>query len=120
MIASVNPPSPILPGLSAEIHVLEYPAWIFDEKTLRIIDANKKAREFCMYEQHEIIGLSIMELWHDDDLLNILDDLVTNHFQKSFLVNLRHRKKNGEMVVMRVRATRLLNSKNLWAVHLAS
>lgn len=113
--------SPVVPsGLSAEIHQLDYPAWIFNEKTLRIVDANQKAREFCQYEQHEIIGLSIMELWHDDDLLNILDDLITNHYERSFFGNLKHRKKNGEMVVMHVRATRILNTDALWVVHLAS
>jgi len=118
MIHNANAPPSIQIPLGNNIHLLDYPAWIFDEKTLRIVDANYMAMEFCMYEEHEIIGLSILELWHNDDLLNILDDLVTHHFEWSFFGNLRHRKKNGEMVVMHVRATRLLNSKSLWIVHL--
>ena len=29
--------------LHGEIHMLDYPAWIFDEKTLAITDANQQA-----------------------------------------------------------------------------
>ena len=88
MLPGTNTYSALPEILRNEIHLLDYPAWIFDEKTLRIVDANKKAIEFCMYEEHEVISLSIMELWHNDDLLNILNDLVTNHYESSFFGNL--------------------------------
>ncbi len=101
-----------------EIHLLDYPAWIFEEKTLCITDANKKALEFCMYEHHELIGLSITKLWHDDDLIHILNDLFIHHFERSFYGNLNHRKKNGEIITMRVHALRMLNARTSWVIYL--
>lgn len=118
MIPTPNIQSLSSPLLNNEIHLLDYPAWIFEEKTLLILDANTKALEFCMYEHHEIIGLSITKLWHGDDLVHILNDLHVHHFERSFFGNLKHTKKNGAVVDIRVRATRLLNPKTSWVVHL--
>ena len=118
MVPQVVTPLPIELVLNNEIHQLHYPAWIFDEKTLRIVDANKQAMDFCNYAQHEVIGLSIMELWHDQDLLNILDDLIEQHHERSFSGYLRHKRMNGEMLVMKVRAVRVINSTSRWVVHL--
>src|SRR5436305_1832010 len=118
MLSNPVTPSPVFATLNNEIHFLNYPVWIFDERSLRIVDANKQAIEFCRYEEHELIGLSIMELWHNEDLLNVLNDLVTEHYERSFFGSLKHRKKDGEMVIIHVRATRLKKSKSLWVVHL--
>ncbi len=100
------------------IHLLDYPAWIFDESTLQIVDGNKKALEFCEYSHHEFIGLSIRELWHDEDLSDILDELEIHSSERSFFGSLKHKKKSGEIVSVRVRATRMLNPKSAWVVHL--
>jgi PAS domain S-box-containing protein len=105
--------------LSVTIHLLNYPAWIFDEKSLRIMDANTAAINFCMYNQHELMGLSITDLWHDEDLADILDNLEVHGAERSFFGNLKHKKKNGEIVRMRVRATRI-NTESMWVVHLIS
>ena len=109
-------PIPIL--LDNEIHLLNYPAWILNERTLRIVDANYKAMDFCMKEEHSIIGLSILDLWHDENLLNILNDFIVEHFERCFFSSLKHKMKNGVMETFRVRATRLLNSNSNWVVHL--
>ncbi len=100
------------------IHLLNYPAWLFNANTLKIVDGNQLALQFCEYEHHEFIGLSIKELWHGEDLQDILDDLETNVYERSFFGNLKHTKKSGEIVIMRVQATRLFNPDNTWVVHL--
>lgn len=101
-----------------ELHEREYPSWVFDESTLLIIDANQRAIDFCNYEGNDLIGLSITALWKDEDLSDILHDLEMHSSERSFYGNLKHTKKNGEEVIMRVRATRQLNPKTLWEVHL--
>jgi PAS domain-containing protein len=103
-----------------EIHELDFPAWIFNEATLKIVDANQPAMDFCMYEQHEIIGLSISDLWHGEDLSDLINDLASHNNEGSFFGNLKHKKKNGDIVVMHVRATRMLFPKKMWVVHLVS
>jgi PAS domain S-box-containing protein len=100
------------------LHARNYPSWIFDESTLKIIDANQLAADFCMYDSHELIGLSITELWHGEDLTDILNNIELYSGERSFYGNLKHTKKNGDVVTMRVRATRRLNPKTLWEVHL--
>ncbi len=71
-----------------------------------------------MYDQQELIGLSIADLWHGEDLIDILNTLELHSLERSFFGNLKHRKKNGEIVLMRVRATRYLNPDTAWEVHL--
>jgi PAS domain S-box-containing protein len=100
------------------LHERNYPSWIFDESSLKIIDANQKAKEFCLYENNELIGLSITELWHGEDLKDIIDELEIFSSERSFYGSLKHKKKNGEIVIMRVRATRQLNPKSYWEVHM--
>ena len=101
-----------------ELHERKYPSWIFDENTLIIIDANQRAKEFCLYEKNELVGLSITELWKDEDLSDLLYDLDLHSSERSFYGNLKHKKKNGEIVEVRIRATRQLNPKTYWEVHL--
>ena len=103
-----------------DIHVLNHAAWIFDESTLKIVDANKQALEICRHERPDVIGLSITDLWHGKELDAILKDIDLYSAERSFFGDLKHRKKNGDIVVMRVRATRLLNEHASWVVHLVS
>lgn len=109
-----------LAEITHNIHQLEYPVWVFDSTTLTIVDGNKQAIEFCLYEMHDFIGLSIKELWHGEDLADILDDIEGHQYERSFFGNLNHKKKNGEIVVMRVHATRITQSDARWIVHLVS
>ncbi len=101
-----------------QLHARDYPSWVFDESTLLIVDANQRAKDFCNYEGNGLIGLSITELWKDEDLSDIIHDLELHSSERCFYGNLKHTKKNGESVMMRVRATRQLNPKTLWEVHL--
>lgn len=101
-----------------QLHDRQYPSWIFDESTLTIVEANQRAKDFCLYENNEIVGLSITELWKDEDLSDIIHDLDIHSSERSFYGNLKHKKKNGDVVMMRVRATRQLNPKTYWEVHL--
>ena len=101
-----------------QLHDRQYPSWIFDENTLTIVDANQSAKDFCLYENNELVGLSITELWKDEDLSDLIQDLDIHSSARSFYGNLKHRKKNGDVVMMRVRATRQLNPKTYWEVHL--
>ncbi|MBL0340074.1 MAG: PAS domain-containing protein [Bacteroidetes bacterium] len=101
-----------------QLHERQYPSWIFDESTLTIIEANQSAKDFCLYENNELVGLNITELWKDEDLSDIIHDLDMYSSERSFYGNLKHKKKNGEVVMMRVRATRQLNPKTCWEVHL--
>ncbi len=104
--------------VTTRIHSVNYPAWIFDEKSLRIVDANYLALEFCMYDHQEIIGLSIADLWHGEDLSDIIENLEIHAAERSFYGNLKHKKKNGEIVMMRVQATRHVNHHTTGEVHL--
>lgn len=100
------------------LQMRKYPSWLFDEHSLRIIDANKAAEEFCMYDNRELIGIHIRDLWHDEDLRKVLEDIEINSSEWSFFGNLKHKKKNGEVVDVRVRATRQVNPSYVWEVHL--
>jgi hypothetical protein len=105
-------------GVNKTIHFYKHPVWLFNSKTLTIVDGNNDALTFCQYEKHEFIGLSITELWHGEDLDRILDDIHVSKYEQSFYGQVKHKKKNGEIVKMRLRATRLANSESLWIVHL--
>jgi hypothetical protein len=100
------------------IHLSEHPAWIFNAKTLTIVDGNTAALNFCQYEKHKFIGLRITELWHGEDLDKILDDIHVHKYEQSFFGAVKHRKKNGEIVSMRLHATRVSGSLSEWEVHL--
>lgn len=104
--------------MAFSLHNRNYPSWIFDEKSLKIIDANQEAVDFCLYDNNELIGLSITDLWHNEDLSDIIEELEIHSTERSFFGNLKHRKKNGDVVQMRVRAMRSLNPTSFWEVHL--
>jgi PAS domain S-box-containing protein len=105
-------------AVNKTIHFYNHAVWVFNSKTLTIMDGNRAALNFCQYAQHEFIGLRITELWHGEDLDKILDDIHVNKFEQSFFGNVKHRKKNGELVMMRLRAARMTNSDSEWIVHL--
>jgi hypothetical protein len=107
----------LAPGIM--IHLCEEAAWIFNSKTLTIVDGNNAALKFCQYAKHAFIGLRITELWHGHDLDKILDDIHVSKYESSFFGSVRHRKSNGEIVMMRLRATRVKGSEEEWEVHLA-
>ena len=110
--------SKIMIAAEKTIHFYKHPVWVFNSKTLTIVDGNNDALTFCQYQKHEFIGLSITELWHGDDLDMILDDIHVHKYEQSFFGNIKHKKKNGEIVMMRLRATRVQGTDALWVVHL--
>lgn len=79
------------------------PKWIFDRKTLKIVDVNDAAVRLYGYTRDEFLNLSITDVCYRDDVAEFRKHLSEVHApdsdtSSSSEIALRHRKRSGEII----------------------
>lgn len=76
------------------------PMWIFDKKTLAFLDVNHAAILHYGYSREEFLSMTLMDIRPAEDVPHLLDVVgkITTKQNKS--EGIRHRKKNGEIILV--------------------
>lgn len=74
------------------------PIWVFDVKTLRILAANNAAIARYGYSEVEIVGLTLLDLLHGDDLLTMQAHLTLPISEQTATQLWRHKHRRGGYV----------------------
>jgi histidine kinase len=78
------------------------PIFVFDHKTLEILDANDRAASEYGYVKEELTGLSFLELTLSDDHTRVRSFL---NQEEGFLPRVQHVKKGGQTLIVNLRAS---------------
>lgn len=82
------------------------PMWIFDRKTLGIVDVNEAALRHYGYAREEFLKLNIIDLRPQEEVPNLMRHLRENMNNEEFgaplQAVLKHRKKTGEIIDVEV------------------
>jgi PAS domain S-box-containing protein len=76
------------------------PMWVFDQRTLKFLSVNEAAVRHYGYSEAEFLAMSLHGIRADEDvphMLSLLSEPVQDHRDIGIL---RHRKKNGELIVV--------------------
>lgn len=91
-------------------HLSPQPMWVFDFETLRFLDVNEAALHNYGYTREEFLRMTIRELRTDDASLDTDEDL-RGDFDLAggnLLFHTKHQRKNGELIYVEVRSSRLV------------
>lgn len=94
------------------------PHWVFDHETLQFLDVNVAAIVHYGYSKKEFLNMTIREICSSEDINSLEEiintDLKPNRFHRSLV---RHHKKNGEQIMVKIEANPLLyEGKDAWLV----
>jgi PAS domain S-box-containing protein len=106
-VITETPPSEGLPDDT--VHKLEVsyrllfernllPMWIYDVKTLRMLAVNDAALSQYGYSKQEFVGLTLLDLHHDDDVAQLHDYLKLPASEQAAPRVWRHKDRNGVAV----------------------
>lgn len=91
-------------------HLSPQPMWVFDYETFRFLDVNEAALHNYGYTREEFLRMTIRELRTDDANLDTDEDL-RGDFDLAggnLLFHTKHQRKNGELIYVEVRSSRLV------------
>ncbi|WP_017652668.1 PAS domain S-box protein [Fortiea contorta] len=74
------------------------PMWIYDIKTLQILDVNTAAIVDYGYSRAEFLQMRITDVRPPEDVPILLEYLATKHSSLNFSGEWKHRRKNGEII----------------------
>jgi len=83
------------------------PMWLFDAETLQILHVNEAACSHYGYSQEDYLTMTLKDIRPDEDI-PLLEEMLANSLKKenSPLSDvIRHRKKNGEIMQVKVKTT---------------
>jgi PAS domain S-box-containing protein len=99
------------------------PTYIFDEKTLELVEVNDATIEYYGYSREELVHMTLKDLRTEEDIPQLLEsikELGQDVFQST---KMRHRKKNGQIFPVEItshslpekhnRRTRLVMAKDI-------
>jgi two-component system cell cycle sensor histidine kinase/response regulator CckA len=81
------------------------PMWVFDAEDKSILAVNEAAVRQCGYSFEDLMGMTIVDLWVREEILNNVSVLTTTEYlfnQTAPDAHLKHRKKNGEVIDVEV------------------
>jgi len=83
------------------------PMWVLDRCSSRFLSVNAAAVDLYGYSREEFLGMSIKDLWTGtgDPETEILDLIRKDGF---FKLNISHRKKNGEIVHLKIQSNPII------------
>lgn len=95
------------------------PCWIYDHKTLLILEVNEAATKHYGYSRQEFLSMSLKDIYPAEDMQNMMKDNASiNSNQENQIGEWRHVKKNGEYIFVEIVAFQLpLNGTSV--VHVA-
>lgn len=74
------------------------PMWIYDVKTLRMLAVNAAALAQYGYSKQEFVGLTLLDLHHDEELAQLHDYLQQSASAQSTPKLWRHKQRSGDIV----------------------
>ena len=74
------------------------PMWVYDIKTLRTLAVNDAALEQYGYSKQEFVGLTLLDLHHDDDVALLREHLKLPLHEQTAPRLWRHRHRNGDLI----------------------
>ena len=91
-------------SLTAAVRKNPYPAWVFDQRTLRILEVNKAALKQYGYSRDEFLGLTAIDLRPTENIQDFLRTVVQHPSPKIVPARFLHRKKDGEVFPVQIRS----------------
>lgn len=82
-------------------HNIPNPVFMMDSATLEILDCNVNATTLYGYSRDEIIGMSFLHLFADENPTSFMDKLNT----RPLLDQIMHRSKSGEIIFVTIRVS---------------
>lgn len=83
------------------------PMWVYDPETYRFLQVNKAAISHYQYSEEEFLHMTILDIRPEEEIENI--KIVVNKSrlqnQSAYTIRTKHRKKNGEIIVVDVYGT---------------
>ncbi len=82
------------------------PSWLYDLESLRFVDVNEAAVQHYGYTRGEFLSMTIKDIRPEEDVAALLDDIaqVKSDSARSRYSSWRHKKKNGEILVVETTA----------------
>jgi len=82
------------------------PKWVYDLETLRFLEVNEAALRSYGYSQEEFLKMKITDIRPEEDIVPLLKDVeeVRNISGDSYHSAWRHRKKNGDIILVEITA----------------
>ena len=98
---------------SAEKYLLLFannpqPSWIFDAQTLAFLEVNQAAVRHYGFSEAEFLGMTILEIRCKDEIPYLMQLLSASEEQSPIIQNVKHRKKNGEEMIVDITVHKLL------------
>ncbi len=78
-----------------EFRAFTTPMWMFDQKTLAILEVNQAATEYYGYSRSEFLRMTILDIRPLEDIPKLLQSAFGRHEQRSKSELWRHQKKDG-------------------------
>jgi len=78
------------------------PRWIFDEKSLMILEINDAAIQKFGYSRKEFLNLTLLEISPIEDIPKLLRSALHSPASRSYSGVWRHRKKDGSVLRFRI------------------
>lgn len=79
------------------------PKWVLDRKNLNFLSVNEAAIDLYGYSRKEFLKMNVKDLWVEADK-NAIEKTWKDNFDDKFNANVRHHKKNGEIIFVEVKS----------------
>ncbi|XDD48931.1 histidine kinase dimerization/phosphoacceptor domain -containing protein [Leptospira sp. WS92.C1] len=76
-----------------------HPAFLFEHDTLEIIEVNQAVIEKYGYQERDLIGKKILEIFHKQDFEKVTTEIDSYHFGVNRVRRIIHKKKNGSELI---------------------
>lgn len=84
------------------------PSWIYDNNTLAFLEVNNAAIELYGYSEVEFLSMNLKDIRSEVEIPILMKSLSDFTGEFSLLENIKHRKKNGEEMIVNISAHNLL------------
>lgn len=83
------------------------PKWVFDLDTLKFLDVNNEAIQHYGYSYEEFLSMTIKDIRPPEDIpaLDVILDEYNNTAQFNAAGSIRHKKKNGEIILVDIKSS---------------
>ncbi|WP_461491928.1 PAS domain S-box protein [Pontibacter sp. HJ8] len=83
------------------------PSWVMDQHTLRFLEVNAAATKEYGYSKQEFLSLSLQDLWPEEEVVRLNQQLLTLDMHSSHFFKGRHKRKDGSIFDVEVNSDAL-------------
>ena len=87
------------------------PMWIYDLETLQILEVNDTAIHNYGYSREEFLAMTLKDMRPQEDIEKLLEDVRNTTNNINYAGYWRHKKKNGEIIIVEIVSHQLLYNK---------